>query len=556
MAWFNISMRSSSHLLFICLFLIGHLLSAQRIFIDEDISDWNNSEIALYEEPGDNNSLDILSLAIADDENYLYLKIEFDREILLQQDNNLTLEISNADINFSFNFGERYGRLGNIDLFHNNIGLISSPTVSSRIFEIQLSKNWDLGFGSTLELSGEVDIALTNIDSNSDQLPNGNNKITYILKGDVTTPVPSYSIEKAADTDFRFCTYNVLRDNIFESDARGAYTGILQTIDPDVIIFQEIYDHTSSQTLNRLLNVFNALDNSSQWYAEDRGSDNIIISKYPIIYSREVAGNGIFVINRNGVEVMIANIHLPCCSRDAEREREIDRILEFIRDSKAGVENFTLKSNSPIIISGDTNFVGNSDQVDAFMQGDIFNNNTYGSDFEIDWDEDGLQEIIAFTTNRNSLYTWQSDFSSFSAGRLDYIFYSDYGLEVLNSFVLDTEALSSEERQEWNLNRNDSKTASDHLPIVADFKLNPVVSNKEFTPQAFSIRPNPSSDKIYIEPSVFDNNTTLLLYNQQGHQVATIRSPEYNISHFPPGSYYLALMQQYQTVWQKLIIAR
>ena len=549
-------MRLSTVLFYYCFLMIGFSIDAQSILIDEDVSDWNNSEIVLYEEPGDNSSLDILSLAIADDENYLYLKIEFDREILLQQDNNLTLELSKSNLDFSFNFGERFGRLGNLDLFHNNIGLISSPTVSSRIFEIQISKNWDLGFGSTLELDGPLDIALTNSDFNSDQLPNDNDRISYVLKKEVPSPIPSYSIEKAADTDFRFCTYNVLRDNIFESDARGAYTGILQTIDPDVIIFQEIYDHSSSQTLNRLLNVFNALDNSAQWYAEDRGSDNIILSKYPIIYSREIAGNGIFVINRKGVEVMIANIHLPCCSRDAEREREIDRILEFIRDSKAGLENFALKSNSPIIISGDTNFVGNSDQVAAFMQGDIFNNNTYGTDFEIDWDDNGLDEIKAFATNRNSLYTWQSDFSSFSAGRLDYIFYSDHGLDVLNSFVLDTEALPMEERQEWNLNGDDSKTASDHLPIVADFKFNPIVSTKELPSAAFKVWPNPASDKIYIEASVFDKTTSIILYDQLGNQMSTISSFEFNISHLLPGSYFLALKQKHQTVWQKLLIAR
>lgn len=549
-------MSSKSGFLFCCFLLAGFSLSSQSILIDEDVSDWIESEIIFVEEPGDNSSLDILSLAIADDENYLYLKIEFDKEILLQQDNNLTLELSSSQIDFEFNFGERRGRLGNLELFHSNIGLISSPTVSSRIFEIQISKEWDLNFGSTINLSGEINIALTNRDFNADQLPNGNDKISYILTDQVPTPVPSYSIEKAADTDFRFCTYNVLRDNIFESSARSAYTGILQTIDPDVIIFQEIYDHTSGQTLNRLLNVFNALDNSSQWYAEDRGNDNIILSKYPIVYSREVAGNGVFVINRNGKEVLIANIHLPCCERDADREREIDRILAFIRDSKAGLENYTLKDNSPIIISGDTNFVGNSDQVDAVIQGDIFNNNTYGADFEIDWDTDGLSDIKAFTAGRNSLYTWQSDFSSYSAGRLDYVFYSDHSLEVLNSYVLDTEALSTAEQQTWNLDSDYSKDASDHLPIVADFKFNPVVANENLRTENFRIWPNPASEILYLEDSIFESSPTVMIHNQLGQQVGTIRSSDYSLEHLPTGVYYLSLDQKHQTIWQRLVIAR
>jgi len=543
------------YIIILLLLALSFSIQSQDILLDEDVSEWDSS-IEIHEEPGDNNNLDIKSLALTDDQNFFYLKLEFDKEILLQQDNNLTLHITNSEIDFEFNFGKREGRFNNSEIYQNNIGLVSSPTFSSKIFEIQISKEWKLGFGNSYTLDGVIDIKLRNQDSNSDQLPNGSAILRYTLDSSRDTRIPEYNISKAEMADFRFCSYNVFRDNLFNSDARSAYSGILKTINPDVIIFQEIYDHTSTQTLTRLLNVFNALDNSTQWYSSDRGSDNIILSKYPIIYSREIAGNGIFVIKKDGIETMIANIHLPCCDRDDEREDEIDNILSFIRKCKAGEENFTLKTNSPIIISGDTNFVGNADQVQAISKGDIFSNGTDGPDFSIDWDADGLIDLKPFATGKNTLSTWHSEFSSYSAGRLDYIFYSDHSLEALNSFVLDTESLDQQDLAEWNLEKSFTEIASDHLPIVADFKYNSIVSNSELADKAYKIWPNPVSEILFLDEELLSKSEAIYLYNTKGSIVTTIKSTKHDLRMISEGSYYLIAHQGKQKVIRKLVISR
>lgn len=58
-----------------CLFcLVNYVTTAQAILIDETFADWNNPDIVVYEEAGDNNRLDIVSLAITDDADFLYLK--------------------------------------------------------------------------------------------------------------------------------------------------------------------------------------------------------------------------------------------------------------------------------------------------------------------------------------------------------------------------------------------------------------------------------------------------------------------------------------------------
>jgi len=378
--------------------------------------------------------------------------LEVDEEILLQNDNNISLTLIHENSILSFNFGERNGSFRNngfIEVFHTNIGLVVSPTVSSKVFEIKIDKRWRFD-NITYELEGEIELSIANASFNGDEIPN-NGSISYTLTEDQIPAVPSYSLEKVDGTDFRFCGYNVLFDRIFESATRTEYGRILSAINPDIICFQEIYDNTAQQTQNRLLNVFNALDNTQTWYNSKRGSDNILISRYPIIYERDIAGNGVFVVEMDGHEVMIVNIHLPCCSRDSDREDEIDAILSFIRDSKNGNSNYLLKENSPIIINGDANFVGNADQVEALISGTIFNNNISGADFQIDWDDDGLTDLKPFATGYNTMHTFYNPFGSYSKGRLDYTFYSDYTLTALNSFVLDTDGLSLEELRDYDL---------------------------------------------------------------------------------------------------------
>jgi len=200
----------------------------------------------------------------------------------------------------------------------------------------------------------------------------------------------------------------------------------------------------------------------------------------------------------DGQPVMIINLHLPCCDNDSQRENEIDIILKFIREAKLGNENYDLQPGTPIIITGDTNFVGNSDQVSALKSGDIFNNSISGPDFQIDWDTDGLKDLKPLTANTNTSYTWLSDWEGFSPGRLDYVFYSDSHLIQKNSFVIDTRELTSSQLDQNNLEFLDTNRASDHLPVIADFSLQ-VSITEDFSELIAVPYPNPAQDWITID---------------------------------------------------------
>ena len=68
-------------------------------------------------------------------------------------------------------------------------------------------------------------------------------------------------------------------------------------------------------------------------------------------------------------------------------------------------------------------------------------------------------------------YTWRHDNSEYPPGRLDFIFYTNSVMSTTKSFTLQTEIMSDERLENYGLLSNDTKNASDHFPVVADFEL-------------------------------------------------------------------------------------
>ena len=123
------------------------------------------------------------------------------------------------------------------------------------------------------------------------------------------------------------------------------------------------------------------------------------ISKYPINFSESVDGNAAFYLDVDGQDVVLINCHLPCCENNFDRQEEVDIIMEYIRELKAGNGNYNVPEGTPIIIAGDMNFVGDSHQPYTFRTGDIFSNSSFGPDFNPDWDETELKDANAYATN-------------------------------------------------------------------------------------------------------------------------------------------------------------
>ena len=108
---------------FLCFYYFSYS-QVNRIILDEDFSDW--PETPLYEDPaGDGNIFgsDIRDFYISHDDQYIFLRIEFGSELILQDnnsikiyldtDNNPTTGISKNGIGaeLEWSFGERRGTL-------------------------------------------------------------------------------------------------------------------------------------------------------------------------------------------------------------------------------------------------------------------------------------------------------------------------------------------------------------------------------------------------------------------------------------------------------------
>jgi len=495
-------------------FLVQRTLISQSIILDEVYDDWSQNDI-VSEEIGDASGLDIESLSIANDDNYLYFKIDLDREVLLQSSSGILLAIdidanANTGLNLEgmgaeivFNFGQRAGRFyrgnNNSEIYHTDIGLITSPTVTSSSFEVAIRRDFIID-GNVIGIDGDISVyVLDNSSSTADYIPNRMEFARYTLKENVTMATAEFSLDPDADSDFRILSYNVKRDNIFDFFLRDSYQNIFNAIQSDIYCFQEVYDNSAEDLFN-LLDGWGVLDHSTEWHYKKHGNDIITISKYPIVFSRFMAGNGLYVLDVNGTEVVVYNLHLPCCDNDSGRREEIDVMLANIRESRQGNSSYVFEDEAPIIILGDMNFVGFSEQVESILNGDIINNNNYGDDFIMDYDGTGLADLKPRTTGLSSSFTWYNPGSSFFPGRLDYIFYTDSRLEIKNSFTLFTEAMSDDWLDANGMMSFDASLASDHLPLVADFKFKAITSTEASVDDSgLHVYPNPFDAVLTLE---------------------------------------------------------
>ncbi|MBT8190695.1 MAG: endonuclease/exonuclease/phosphatase family protein, partial [Bacteroidia bacterium] len=395
-------------------------ISAQQIIVDGDFQDWDNSS-PIVNDAGDSQGLDIESVQVSYDDIYLFLKVEFNQEILLQQNNNILLGVdfdNNTNSGFDlgaigaelvFNCGQRNGILSAgqaiLQIQHEDIGLISSPTVSSNEFEIAIKRRFSVS-GQSFEMGNIVSVHISGELEQGDQLPDFG-RFEIPLSDSRPQQNQDYTLAEAALADFRFMSFNVLRDNIFEFGVRSAFASLMKAVNADVYCFQEVYDHDDDELLDLLLSL-NILDQSQSWYSVKHDPDLITISRYPIVYEQNVGNNSASVLDVDGTELLIVNMHLPCCENDFGREIEIDQVLRFVRRSKDGQLQYQLQDNTPYIFCGDLNLVGDASQLESLISGNINDNGFFGPDVTLDWDDDHMTDLKAPTTGYPAVFTWYS----------------------------------------------------------------------------------------------------------------------------------------------------
>ncbi len=454
-----------------------------RIILDGDCTEWDVLTPVWVDPVGDSGSslIDFGNIGIAEDEENIYIQFDVNSDLIIQQDNALTLYINTDNdtatgyfpniygAELVWNFGTRSGFFYHgsnyTSIQWDDIWGVTLPGYSSGRFEMCICR--DIKPDGTNWLFPGPEIKLKFVDTGgSDTVPDGFDFISYTLASGTLDPLPWIDLDhKSAGP--RLMTYNVHLDDLFDSYNQPAFERIITAVDPDIIAFQEIYNHSAAQTKSLISSWL-----GGEWSAVQI-SDKVLLSRSTIIDTWSIAAGRavaslVSPISGFTENTLVINAHLSCCDNDEGRQDQVDAIIAFIADAKSPGGQLDLTASNPIVITGDMNFVGSSRQLTTLLTGDILDEATYGPDITPDWDETDLTDLLSRHLTKPVAYTWYKDWSEYWPSRLDFIIYSDSNLQVLNSGVIQTEFMPSAYLSSLGMNSSDSERASDHLLHFAD----------------------------------------------------------------------------------------
>lgn len=424
------------------------------------------------------------SLRITNDEHRLLMSLELDREILIQDGNQLELVVD-ADgdpatgcragglgAELIWRFGERRGSLcseeGKIDIRHQALGLMTAPTVSSDRFEVALDRSAAPG-DERLFTGDRIAVRFS-----GEGVRGG--PADYQFRDRPLPSVAPLPFEKVDPAALRLLSHNL--NGRLLSSRPEVFARVYGAIGADLHLFQEIR-RTPPERIEKMLRAWVPALREQRLYSAAAGLDgsrgrdtNVLVSTLPILESRHLGGSGVFQLAFDpsaGSQLLIVILSLPCCTNHAERDDEIDQINAFVRESKAGRGPMPLPDGTPIILMGDANLVGAASQSARLLDGTISNPAVHGPSSAPDWDGTGFRDALPRHLLAPLTFTWNGiERGGFSPGRLDYVIYSDSVLELHNAFVLHTPEMPPEALVQFGLRAGDTPALSHHLPVVAD----------------------------------------------------------------------------------------
>lgn len=482
------------------------VLAEKPVFIDGAFEDWVDKAPAgsvFAPQPSGEGEFQAEASAVylAHSAEYLFLyfsnPVEFDLQegndllVLIDADDNAATGTTLANLNIGgvdllWRLGRRNGRYypadggASIALFHDDIGLVAAPTVTSRRFELALAR--DARPDGSTPLFGESDtIGIWVVrDQAGDPPAESTPPIRYELGAE---PIPYDALDyprpvRPARADIRVLSWNVLFE-AFENPANHpAYGRVLAALDPDIIAFQEIVEFNATEVRTLVEGWLDPLPGGS-WHAT-QNSDLRLVSRYPILRTWQLAvpnqgaGNQAVLLDtaaRFGEDLLVIQCHFPFGDQEQERQNEADQIMAFLRDERAAPGS-PITAATPVVILGDLNLVGLRRQLTTLLTGDIENETTYGHDLVPDVDGSGFRLARARHLARPFAYTWINPDGSFYPGVLDFQIHSDAVFKARNAFLLDSARLDAANLARWGLRAGDTGL-SDHFPLVADFEFWP-----------------------------------------------------------------------------------
>ena len=533
------------------------------IEIDGVFDDWNET-LKIEHDPSESVSgIDLLSLSLTNDRDYLFIRLKADKEFDFSDniiDHNIHLyfdtdnNASTGDSKFSefgadlvINLKDRRVNFYNPNLNSislNDIHLRVAPTVTSNSFEIAVPRNVMPDGQNKLFKASNLKLIVANL-SNNDRIPNSGN-LVYDFDESRLNGYDLVDINKKSDDLIRIVAYNTLSNGLTDLTRKSHFEKIIKAIKPDIIGFSECWN-TEANYVKSVIDRWLPLNTNKGWYIEkqiDRGL--ITASKWEIIDRWEELPNQFPVLinlpDKYSSDILFTNAHLNCCGNESGRQDQADAYSSFINDAKTKGGEIDLPKNTPFVYAGDLNLVGYSQQLTTLISGDIQNTIDYGLPSYPDWDDTEIRDLISLHSDSRFSFTWKNENGSYPPGKLDYILYSDAVVSVEKSFVLRTEEMNIVRLAKYGLDINNTESASDHFPVIADFVVAKSVNEvKSIIPSSIQLLPNPAKNQITISSSM--KMDTYRVFNALGKKVlgGVLTSPTIQIESLHSGSYFIVL---------------
>jgi hypothetical protein len=474
-----------------CSLLDQRIRSDSRpVTIDGEFSDWDGLTPVAGDSLNDApiEEVDFGMLWVANDQKALYLRFEVGRETIWQNEarllagNDIRLYL---DTDTDVTTGTRIGMLGvdceihlgsRFALLHqgsststlslNDVGLTVGPSHSATQFELRIPFDLQSGGG---RIFSEPKFGLLIVEaSGGDKFPDQGAFICDMAEGKVAPP-RSLTLDREDAGDLRVLSHNIQYNSPVENPE--PFRRYLKALHPDVINFQEVWIWDAEETKRFVVETLDP-GNALNWHVA-KVEDCVTVSRWPIQDTAAVDGN---LLCRIGVPhkessrgLVLFNAHTPCCGNNEGRDYEHDHLASILRDLVKGRGPFPTEPNDGVLLLGDFNLVGFVRQLVSLRDGDIFDNEVFGEDFQPDRLAGSLTVAPLRHTHSRAAYSWRNDSEHYPPGRLDFILFGSGTLQLKNNFTLYTMDIPRDVLEMKNLQRNDS-LVSDHLVLIADFE--------------------------------------------------------------------------------------
>jgi hypothetical protein len=291
----------------------------------------------------------------------------------------------------------------------------------------------------------------------------------------VVPPADVASLDRAHPTDVRVAVWNTFVDGVQDPAKEPAFGRILQTLQPDIVNFQELWN-TQAPWIKQFMDKWLPLPPPG-WHVHWFG-DCATASRFPIRGAWNVEPRSIVVwldtAAALGVDTVIVNAHTTAYDQNqALRLAETDALLAQVRALRRGeVPDGPPDPHFALLFVGDLNANAPKPELSAARTGRFALPHNQHLNFWPDPFGQPLADAAPRQTHRRRIATFRA-LTSGNFQRLDYLYFTDSLLSKQRAFVFDSAILPFAWLEPLGVLALDSRV-SDHLLLVADFAQRPL----------------------------------------------------------------------------------